>query len=249
MYLGNMYQAQFLKFDPAAEKFTTYPRPNFMDTEARVTMVDSDHSYVDGHVWANVVGDEKYAGSYQVDLKTNTWTKVTYPTGSPSTGAYDFATDANNNMFGFALPFTSSKIWRTDAKTLGTTWFDIPSGDGGGRRGKIDAQNRVWFAQFSGNRLAMFDPHTEKIAQWEMPTPWTNPYDAMYDDKTYVWTSSMSNDQIVRMNVKTGEFTEYLFPRYTNVRSVEVDKSTALSTLWVGNAHGAKVLHIEPLAP
>lgn len=249
MYLGNMYQAQLVKFDPAAETFTTYPRPNFTDTEARVTMVDSDHSYVDGHVWANVVGHEKYAGSYQVDLKTNTWTRVTYPAGSPPAGAYDFATDAKNNMFGFALPLNSSKIWRTDAKTLRTTWFDIPSGDGGGRRGKIDAQGRVWFAQFSANRLAMFDPQTEKITQWEMPTPWTNPYDAMYDDKTYVWTSSMSNDYIVRMNVKTGEFTQYLFPRYTNVRSVEVDKSAALSSLWVGNTHGAKVLHIEPLAP
>jgi streptogramin lyase len=249
MYVGNMFQAQFLKFDPATEKFTTYPRPNFMDTEARVTMLDSDHAHVDGHVWANVVGAAKYAGSYQVDLKTNTWTKVTYAAGSPPAAAYDFATDSKNNMFGFALPLASSKIWRTDAKTLHTTWIDIPSGDGGGRRGKVDAQDRVWFAQFSANRLAMFDPRTEKITQWEMPTPWTNPYDAMYDDKTYVWTASMSNDYVARMNVKTGEFTQYFLPRYTNIRSVEVDKSAALSSLWVGNAHGAKVLHIEPLGP
>jgi hypothetical protein len=51
------------------------------------------------------------------------------------------------------------------------------------------------------------------------------------------------------MNSETGEFTEYLLPRYTNIRSVEVDKSTALSTLWVGNNHGAKIIKVEPLAP
>jgi hypothetical protein len=87
-----------------------------MDTEARVTMVDSDHSQVDGHVWANVVGAAKYAGSYQVDLKTNTWTKVTYAAGSPPAGAYDFATDSKNNMFGFALPMSSSRLWVGNAR-------------------------------------------------------------------------------------------------------------------------------------
>jgi streptogramin lyase len=249
IYQGNMYQAQIVKFDPATEKFSFFPRPNPTDTEARVTMVDPDHSYVDGKVWANVVGDLKYEGAYQVDLKTNTWTKVMYPPGSPLARAYDFATDSNNNMYGFANVLDSSKIWRTDAKTLKTTWFDIPSGNGGGRRGKVDSQDRVWFAQFTSNRIAMFDTKSRKMTQWEMPTPWTNPYDAMFDDKTYVWTASMSNDHVVRMNVQTGEFTEYLLPRYTNIRSVEVNKSGGLSTLWVGNNHGARILHIEPLAP
>ena len=249
IYQANMYQAQFLKFDPATGKFTNYPRPNPTDTEARVTMVDPDHSDVDGKVWANVVGDEKYEGAYQVDLKTNVWTKVASSPGSPAVRAYDFATDAKNNAYGFANNFSSGKIWRADAKTLHTAWFDIPSGNGGGRRGKIDAQDRVWFAQFTSNRIAMFDSKTEKITQWDMPTPWTNPYDVMYDDRTYAWTASMSNDHVVRMNVKTGEFTEYLLPRYTNIRSVEVDKSSGLSTLWVGNNHGAKILHLEPLAP
>jgi virginiamycin B lyase len=247
IWIGNMFQAQLVKFDPATEKFESYPRPNFMDTEARVTMVDPEASQVDGKVWANVVGHAKYAGSYQVDIRTKEWTKVRYPAGSPPAAAYDFAADSKNNIYGFGNILTHSKIWRTDAKTLETTWIDIPSGNGGGRRGKIDSQDRVWWAQYTINSVAMFDPRSRKVTQWKMPTPWTNPYDAMFDDKKYLWTASMSNDHVVRMNTETGEFTEYLLPRYTNIRSVEVDKSTPLSTLWVGNNHGAKIIKVEPL--
>jgi streptogramin lyase len=247
IWLGNMFQAQIVKFDPATEKFESYPRPNFMDTEARVTMVDPEASHVDGKVWANVVGHDKYEGSYQVDVRTRQWTKVQYPAGSPPARAYDFAADSKNNMYGFGNILTHSKIWRTDAKTLETTWFDIPSGNGGGRRGKIDAQGRVWWAQYTINHVAMLDTRTGKITQWKMPTPWMNPYDAMFDDKKYLWTASMSNDHVARMNAETGEFTEYLLPRYTNIRNVEVDKSTPISTLWVGNNHGAKIVKVEPL--
>ena len=49
--------------------------------------------------------------------------------------------------------------------------------------------------------------------------------------------------------VATGEFTEYLLPRHTNVRHVEVQKSGALSSLWLGDQHGNTLTRIEPIAP
>jgi len=58
----------------------------------------------------------------------------------------------------------------------------------------------------------------------------------------------MDNDLAVRLNTETGEFTEYLLPDRTNVRHVEVQKSGALSSLWLGNQHGATLIRVEPLA-
>ncbi len=46
-----------------------------------------------------------------------------------------------------------------------------------------------------------------------MPTPWTNPYDAVLDNAGYAWTGGLTNDRIVRVNAKTGEMTDYLLPR------------------------------------
>ena len=40
-----------------------------------------------------------------------------------------------------------------------------------------------------------------------MPTPFTNPYDAILDDAGYAWTGGMSNDRIVRVHVESGETT------------------------------------------
>jgi len=95
----------------------------------------------------------------------------------------------------------------------------------------------------------MFDPKTQKITEWTVPTAWTRPYDAQFDDKTYLWTAGMDNDLAVRLNVETGEFTEYLLPHETNVRHVEVQKSGSLSSLWLGDQHGGTIIRVEPLVP
>jgi hypothetical protein len=57
----------------------------------------------------------------------------------------------------------------------------------------------------------------------------------------------MSNDHIVRVNTKSGEITEYLLPRMTNVRRVNVDNSTTPPTFWVGNNLGAAIIKVEAL--
>jgi hypothetical protein len=57
----------------------------------------------------------------------------------------------------------------------------------------------------------------------------------------------MLNDRITRLNTKTGQFTEYLLPRSTNVRRVFVDNSTTPVTFWVGSNHGASIIKLEPL--
>ena len=170
-----------------------------------------------------------------------------YPKGSPSARAYDVLADSKNNAWGMHM--ATDKLWKTDGKTLQTTWYDFPTTGAGCRRGHIDAQERIWCGVFNGNRLAMFDTKTLKFTEWKMPTEWTRPYDAQFDDRRYAWTAGMDNDMAVRLNVETGEFTEYLLPHETNVRHVEVQKSGALSSLWLGDQHGNTLIRIEPLAP
>ena len=90
---------------------------------------------------------------------------------------------------------------------------------------------------------------TKKVTEWKVPTAWTRPYDAQFDDRTYVWAAGMDNDLAVRLNPQTGEFTEYLLPHEINVRHVEVQKSGSLSSLWLGDQQGGTIVRVEPLAP
>jgi streptogramin lyase len=250
LYYGNMSQMQIVRFDPKTEKMETFkpPVPETQLGDGHLTMIDPAFQHVDGKLWFNVAfATGEAGGSWHVDLAKNEWTKVSYPPGSPNANAYDVVADSKNNMYGMTM--ANDKMWYTDGKTLKTVWYDFPIKGAGCRRGHIDTQDRVWCGVFNGNALAMFDPKTQKISEWPVPTPWTRPYDAQFDDRGYVWGAGMDNDIAVRMNFQTGEFTEYLLPHETNVRHVEVQKSGTLSSLWLGDQHGNTLIRVEPLAP
>lgn len=250
MYFGNMSQMQVVRFDPKTEKMEVFKIPIAESRlgDGHLTMVDPAFQDVDGKLWLNVAfatGDA--GGTWQVDLAKNKWTQMTYPPGSPPALAYDVVADSKNNMYGMQMG--NDKLWTTNGKTLQTVWYDFPTKGAGCRRGHIDSQDRLWCGVFNGNRIAMFDPKTQKITEWTAPTAWTRPYDAQFDDRTYAWTAGMDNDLALRLNTQTGEFTQYLLPHETNVRHVEVQKSGALSSLWLGDQHGATLIHVEPLVP
>jgi virginiamycin B lyase len=93
----------------------------------------------------------------------------------------------------------------------------------------------------------MFDTRAATFKEWAPPTPGAWPYDVTVDRNGDAWSGGEYNDRILRLNPATGEFTEYLLPRQTNVRRVFVDNATTPVTFWVGNNHGASIVKLEPL--
>ena len=247
VWMGMMYQGALAKFDRETEKFQTWLAPNYKENPStRIAMVAATSYNVDGKVW--VGADDEY----QVDLKTGEWHAIDYskglPKGAPPAdrlSSYGVIADSHNNFYGMNL--NGEYIIRVDAKTLNVTPYPTPTPNSGPRRGHMDSQDRLWFAEYRGNRIAMLDTKTEKIREWAIPTPWTNPYDTVLDKDGNAWTGGMTNDHIVRLNTSTGEFTEYLLPRTTNVRRVNVDNSTNPPTFWVGNNLGNTIVKVEPL--
>jgi streptogramin lyase len=111
----------------------------------------------------------------------------------------------------------------------------------------MDANDRLWFAEYRANRVAMFDTRREEFKEWPMPTAWTAPYDVVLDKNGEAWTGSMSTDRVVRLDPASGATVEYLLPRETNIRRVFVDNSTSPVSFWVGSNHGASIVKLEPL--
>ncbi|HYR90156.1 MAG TPA: carboxypeptidase regulatory-like domain-containing protein [Terriglobia bacterium] len=248
LWLGTMYQGVIARFDPKTEKFQTWKSPKFAQGDAaRTAMVTPGNIHIDGKVW--VGADDEY----QVDLKTGEWKAIDYHRDIPKDsslanrnfGSYGVASDSKNNFYGLNL--NGEFITKVDATTMKATPFATPTPNSGPRRGHMDAQDRLWFAEFRGNKIGMFDTRSERFQEWTVPTEWTNPYDAILDKDGNAWTGGMSNDHIVRVNTKTNEVTEYLLPRMTNVRRVNVDNSTNPPTFWVGNNLGATIIKLEPL--
>ncbi len=247
VWLGMMYQGSIARFDRKTQKIQTWSAPKFMENnEARLAMVDPKHLNLDGKVW--IGGDDEY----RLDLKTGEWYTVDYSRGLPKNGppadrlgSYGVISDSKNNFYG--TNFGGQYIIRIDAKTLNVTPFPTPTPNSAPRRGHMDPQDRLWFAEYRGNMIGMFDTKTERTREWAMPFAWSNPYDAILDKNGYAWTGGMTNDYVVRLNTKTEEFIQYLLPRTTNIRRVNIDNTTKQPTFWVGNNLGAAIIKIEPL--
>mgnify|MGYP003344319790 CR=1 FL=1 len=93
----------------------------------------------------------------------------------------------------------------------------------------------------------MLDTASGKVSEWKMPHPYDWPYDVVPTKNGEVWTGSMFTDLITRLDVKSGEMTQFLLPRSTNVRRVFVGNRTNPVPFWVGSNHGASVVRVEPL--
>jgi virginiamycin B lyase len=245
-WVGVMYQSAIAKLDRKTGKFETWSTPKEWDSDAgQLGHLAVEGTPTDGKVWI-----KNSAGShiYRLDLKSNAFEDVGSPQ-DPRTGkrigTYGIHSDAENNLY--LLDFSAGNIVRLDAKTKEPTVYLTPTPNSHPRRGMVDNQGRLWFAEYFGDAIGMLDSETGKIQEWKVPTPWSSPYDAVADKNGNAWTASMNTDRVARLDVKSGQYTEYPLPRPTNIRRVFVDDAKNPGTLWIGSNHGASIVKVEPL--
>jgi len=248
LWLGNMYQAQIVKFDRKSQKFTIWKLPKEQNIDAaQINMVSPQAAHVDGKVWTQNNG---FAGVHRLDIKSGkieTWEPFKDAAKGEPHNIYDVVPDSANNAW--FTDFRWKHIGRIDAKSGEVKLFEIPAKQAvlAPRRGQMDAQDRFWFAQYRGDRIAVLDTKSGEFKQWEVAPKWSAPYDVALDKNGEAWTGSMINDQVTRVNTRTGESVAYLLPRTTNIRRVFVDNATTRPTFWVGSNHGASIVKLEPL--
>jgi virginiamycin B lyase len=245
-WIGLMYQSAIAKFDRTTQKFEIWSTPKQWDSDAG----QLGHLAVEGTPADDKVWIKNSAGGhiYRLDLASSKFEDLGSPK-DPRTGkrigTYGIHSDADNNLY--LLDFSAGNIVRIDAKTKEPTVYLTPTPNSHPRRGRVDDQGRLWFAEYFGNAIGMLDPGSGKIAEWKVPTPWSSPYDAVLDRNGEAWTGSMNTDRVARLDVKTGRYTEYPLPRPTNIRRVYVDDTKNPGTLWIGSNHGASIVKVEPL--
>jgi streptogramin lyase len=246
VWLALMYQAGVARIDRKTHEVTTYPFPKeWQSTSAQASMVSPQHADVDGRVWTNNQ-DTHYM--YRLDVETGQYENLgaSKDVNGKQIAAYGMPTDKQNNVY--QLEFSGTSIGLRDAKTGMATIFQTPMKNSKPRRGRVDEQNRLWFAEYGGNAIALFDPKTAAIKEYPLPTKYGAAYDvAPNKDASEVWTGSMLNDLVARLDTKSGQITEYLMPHPTNIRRVFVQDNGTKSALWVGNNHGAAIVKVEPL--
>ena len=246
VWLALMYQAGLARIDRITHQVAMYPYPKeWQSTSAQASMVSPQHADVDGKVWSN---NQDVHTMYRLDVKTGQYEDLgpSKDLRGKQISAYGMPTDLENNVY--QLEFGGTSVGLRNAKTGAVTIYDTPIKNSRPRRGRVDGQNRLWVAEYGGNAIGLFDPNTAAIKEYQLPTKWGAPYDVVPNkDASQVWTGSMLNDRVTRLDTESGQFTEYLLPRPTNIRRVHIDDSKSPGTLWVGNNHSASIVKVEPL--
>ena len=142
--------------------------------------------------------------------------------------------------------FQNGYLGKLDAKTLKVTWYQVPTANARSRRMRVDDHDRIWLTEYRGNKVAMFDPASEKFTEYPLP-PFTFPYRAAVDKNGEIWAGGMHTDHIARVDTKTGKSIEYQLPAETNMRSIWVDDSKSQEIVWTGSNHRAALVKVEPL--
>ena len=134
-----------------------------------------------------------------------------------------------------------------DVEAGEANYWPLPTPYAFGRRGRMDDQDRYWFAEYNADKIAMFDTRTEEIKEWSLRKYFT-PYTASAPDKDgHVWATSNTTDRLARLNPETGEIVEFLMPNEMDVKEITFDPTAEGVSLLMSNMRSARILRVEIL--
>ena len=212
-----------VKYDPKTGQFMTWAagRPMFG--------LDADDN-----LWTL----QRQGELIKLDLK-NEASKPTTFLIPKNRGTYDTDTDSKGRTHIYI--WREGKVGIFDPKTVEYAEYKTPTPQAGPRRGQIDAQNRLWAAEFYAGQVLMFDPDKKLLKEYPLvngtkpyTAPYATPYSTSVDDKNQiVWTNDFSSSRLFRIDMNSGQSTEYMTPSNYELRDLKVETAAARATVWV----------------
>ena len=164
LWVGMMYQGAIAKFDPQDRELPVSGRSrrSGIKDDSQLNMV-TNRIEVDGKIWINDAGPRPCSASISPPASSRSWIRSTRcPAAAAGYSIYDVRADSQNNAF--VTDFQKNHLVKIDAKTLKFTVYQTGTQVSRNRRGRIDEQDRFWFAQYRGNKITMFDTKEETYA-------------------------------------------------------------------------------------
>ena len=164
-------------------------------------------------------------------------------------GPYVDLTAVNSKGDPYGPDYFGSYIVGISARTgEAKFWRRVPTGSSLPRRVRMDGEDRLWFAEYSGDRIGMFDTRTETFQEWPAEHKYTTVYAVSTPDRNgYVYATSNMTERLMRLDPRTGEIIEYQVPTEFDSKKLAHDPTTSRSTLWMVNTRTARILKVEPL--
>ena len=204
LWLGNMYQATIVKFEPKTEKFSYWTLP--AGAEHRLGASQHGQPTKLARRRQGLGAEQRLCRRAPARPRHRQDRDLGAVQGGRRRAAQHLRRDpglrrttCSSRTSGCG---TSAGSTPRPARSSCST---VPTAASAPRRGQMDAQDRLWFGKYRGDRVAMFDTRTEDVQGMAGARPrWSAPYDVVIDKNEEAWTGSMLTDQVTRLDTKTG---------------------------------------------
>ena len=157
----------------------------------------------DGGVWFTELG---HSSITRFDPATRQFRRYQIETRS---GPYGIL-EREDNVFWFILS-GGSKVGYLDANTGKIRTYPTPTASASPQRFRFDSAGRLWFGEYRAGKIGMFDPKTEKFAEYDLPKG-GSAYCLHIDQDGKVWVASTYRESLIRFDPATQAMVEYPLP-------------------------------------
>jgi streptogramin lyase/mono/diheme cytochrome c family protein len=155
-----------------------------------------------GNLWFSY-----YAATGKVGRVNITTGEVREYQAVPSFSGYGMTVDKQDRAWFVGL--NTPMILEHDPATDKIVEFPITNP---ARRPTVDNDGNIWAAEFFGNKIAMVDPKTGKVTEYDLPLRYGNPYELIADADNNLYIEDGAYSSLVKFDQKMKKFTYIPYP-------------------------------------
>jgi streptogramin lyase len=247
VWYSNFGEQYLGKLNPKTAKVTEYPVP-LLKKDSPTGMLDLQPDK-DGNLWLALMYQGGIAKFDKQTEKFQTW-------AIPP----ELNNDATQqSMVMPAQSHVDGKVWMTDVDRRALHRLDLASGKfetfdlkkilptdkvHSAYGIKADAQNNLYFMDFSDQNIGRIDAKTGKATLYPTPTPNSRPRRGMMDAQGRLWFAEYAGNRVGMLDTKAERIQEWEAPTpWTAPYDVTIDKN---GELWSGTMSTDRVLRLDP---
>ena len=170
-----------------------------------------------GNIWFTISSSSQAPKVAKLDPITGAINEYTVPS---SIGYLSSSVvEADNNIW-FIDTSSANSLVMLNPSNGNMTKFPIPTINSGPRNLIVDNTGKLWFIEYSVDKIASFDPNTTSFAEYSLLTSSADPQGLTIAQDGTVWLVETMANKIVRLNPVTGVVTEVVNVGFITVLSV-----------------------------
>ena len=215
-----------LRLDPDTGKFTDFISPSVNDVKFSTYGLAADSM---GNGWWAIITEDRLGAS---DIETGKSREVQL---SPRSEMKQYTTKEDRDFYENTVNLTPP-----DTETS-APWARVPRRMAGDHSGFT-----MWASDLLGQDIASVDIRSLKVTNYDLPIPYSTPYDLHVDGNHQVWVSLRDADRVGKFDPKTNIWTIYQLPsRGLECRNIYADEFGKTGDVWLASWRTSKAIRLQ----